>query len=692
MTLGVSVPSAHLDILPGPDPLNPRVRAPEEIDWDAFVEWRGGSVPRFAGRYLIGSQWQWAHGEAGTLLDRPDLGEDLRILPIQRAGADRQKATKEEGERYGTEDGYAFNDALQRCLDVGDLALVKGSVYGFLEVEDGTALSVDYWRAWCSTLARGLTVTTKRLSDGRDMPVLIQPMLPCVLCSFGRDAASGKLVVPEAVRQALNTAAPAGSLYNDTRCHGFWARAVDPAYRVPAPALDWMQFDDYQQPQPKGPVPVPVLLWRYADAPDAAHPVPEIGKLTLDATRAPAGQPDGVLDAALVAKEWSATARPIELGVDKGGDISTEIRCLARNNVTISHLPEGIDRPHPQPDTPPGPTLNPKLKKPVSFVVRYYSTGRLDDEIRRKDLKPGERGAIAREGARLVSIWQGLGFFGEDIYNHLTTPGAGKEDARNAFAFAANKAGQPAHTPVYFSVDSNVTKVERPPPRPPGQFPTVSFEQIVAYFTDIQDGYSAYLADQVAAGFDPVPYRVGVYSSYTVFDALYTRGLATHFWQAYPPGWGDAGPEGNKKPWPHANMWQVLMDVAGSFLEASGILGCRKIFEWVIYINNVARAGDWRLLVGQAPAVETTDPIAFDAGVPQVRAALRALPTWGPRSDVEFLPPTDDARRFRLIFNGNPHAVAVDDSGLDVGGHLVEKRPGFVDVNVSWGNEGGWRP
>lgn len=685
MTLGVSVPVAHLDIR------NTSARVPQEVDWDALVAWRGGRVPRFAGRYLIGSPWQWAHGEAGPLLDRPDLGADLRILPIQRADADRQKATADKGERYGTEDGFAFNDALQACLDVGDLALAKGSVYAFLEVEDGTALSADYWRRWCSALARGMAFTTKRLSGGFEMPVPIQPMLPCILCSFGHDAASGKLVAPEAVRQALNTVAAAGSIYKDTRCHGFWARAPEVAYRVPSPTLDWTAFADYQQPQPKGPVPVPVLLWRYAEAADAAHPVPEVGKLTLDATRAAPGQPDAVLDASLVAKKWSATARPVSLGVDRGWHLSTEIRCLAARNVTISHLPAGNDG-----GAKPGKPQSPPLSMPVRFAVRYYSATRGSTTKRRKDLQPGEGRAIAKAGARVVSIWQAAVPYGASSYNHLTTPGNGKDDARNAFAFAANRAEQPAHTPVYFAVDTDVTPTGSPPPDPE---PVPSFAQIAAYFTEIQDGYRDYLADQVANGLDPVPYRVGAYSAFTMFDVLYTRGLATHFWQAYPPSWGGAGLRGNGTAWPHANLWQVLPNYAGSPMVASGVLPCRRTGIWAIAISTNATGGTFEIVVGKASKpVERTGTLPFNADLPQVRTALRALPTWGPQlEDVEQIdapPPFFSA--LKLYYTVDPKEVVIDDT------QLVGARPlwgnqelgdqDFVDVNVAWGDEGGWWP
>jgi hypothetical protein len=688
MTLGVSVPVAHLNIR------NPGARVPQEVDWDAFVAWRGGGVPRFAGRYLIGSRWQWVHGEAGTLLDRPDLGADLRIMPIQRADADRQKATGDDGERYGTEDGFAFNNTLQRCLDVGDLALAKDSVYAFLEVEDGTALSADYWRGWCSALAGGLVFKTKRLASGFELPVLIQPMRPCILCSFGRDAASNKLVAPAAVRQALSTVAAASGLYEDTRCHGFWARSREVAYRVPSPTLDWTSFADYQQPQPKGPVGVPVLLWRYADAPEAAHPVPEIGKLTLDSTRTPAGQPDAVLDASLVAKKWSASARPVSVGVDKGGDLSREIGCLSGTLVSISHLPEGADRPPPQPPLAPGPALTPKLSEPVRFAGRYYSAQRGSTISRRKDLQTGEGRVIALANARVVSIWQAAVPYDTGVYAHLTTPGNGKADARNAFAFAANRARQPAHSPVYFAVDTDVTAAGSPPNLVP------SFDQISAYFTEIQDGYRDYLADQVAVDLDPVPYRVGAYSCFTMFDVLYTRGLATHFWQAYPPSWGGAGPRGNGTAWPHANLWQVLMHYAGSPLVASGVLGCRRSGTWAIGIATNATGGTYEIVVGKAPApVERTVALPFDSDLPQVQTALRALPTWGPRlQDVDTVasPAAGVAKAFTLYYAIDPMEVEIDPTHLVGVGPLWGRNNlgpnDFVDVNVAWGDEGGWQP
>jgi len=53
-----------------------------------------------------------------------------------------------------------------------------------------------------------------------------------------------------------------------------------------------------------------------------------------------------------------------------------------------------------------------------------------------------------------------------------------------------------------------------------------------------------------------------------VLDTLYRGGLATHFWQAWPPSWAPPVPmpadwgstASGWRAWPHLNLWQVFLE------------------------------------------------------------------------------------------------------------------------------------
>jgi hypothetical protein len=175
VTYGITTSRAHLDPLdPVVYPLDPSAA---QIDWSQLLAWleeRDPSIEKvdFAGRYFLGSATEaeviagsgfclWAHGEAS------DPVTPARIVPLQRADPVRQSATGGAGEFFGSQDATALAQQIDRCLAVGDL-LIAGTaqVLVFLEVGDGTPLSVEYWASWATTVPDALFVRKRNKSLG----------------------------------------------------------------------------------------------------------------------------------------------------------------------------------------------------------------------------------------------------------------------------------------------------------------------------------------------------------------------------------------------------------------------------------------------------------------------------------------------------------------------------------------------
>lgn len=168
-----------------------------------------------------------------------------------------------------------------------------------------------------------------------------------------------------------------------------------------------------------------------------------------------------------------------------------------------------------------------------TFVGRYYAivnTG--------KTLTLSEAQALSSAGLYIVSIWQESG----NSVDYFTFD-QGRSDGKNAFSIAANDFGQPANTPVYYAVDFDATDADK--------------QAILNYFSGVQQGYSDYLYEQQSYGNPQIPYYIGVYGSYWVLDWCKTQGIATYFWQAYPPLWSGGQ---NAYDWPGYNLRQRSND------------------------------------------------------------------------------------------------------------------------------------
>jgi hypothetical protein len=521
------------------------------------LTWNNGKKPKFAGRYFLGQPYLWAHGEGSEAKGQIAIE---RIVPIQRPNPDRQQAKDDEGDRYGFEDAQAICEYLDKCIQMDELKITNKFVYVFLDVTDDTELSIEYWSSWSATVQDHILGGEKSITVGSNtilVPTLSNPYLPCICCKFVKaDQASFKYIPEEKVLNCLNNSGK-NLVGKQIRCYGFWARVTEnPTYHTPEPALDWSVFDTYRQPQGSNDQLVRILLWRFKDVSIANPPdIPQGDKLTLDAAHEEIGQTQ-VSNFMLQVENWSTIKQPTQFGVDRGRNISNVISCLARETMWIRRLPAA----------PEGLVGNVTLRGKTSFAIRYYSTSH-SGIPGLKDLTTPEASAIVRSGVAIVVTWQSRVKYC-DIPKHLTNinhPEQGFEDARDAFSYAANVIRQPPYTPVYFAIDALVSKLNGTTrcQRDDGTEEEIAVPttvQITNYFRDVNRGYLQYLQEQTNNNLEPVPYYIGVYASSNVLDACYLHGLTTHFWQAWPPIWGDdPNTHPNLNVWRHNNIWQVLL-------------------------------------------------------------------------------------------------------------------------------------
>lgn len=667
MTLGVSAMQGRLDAgLPA--------GLPGTIDWEDFLGWNGRRRPAFAGKYFVGGRWRWVHGEATSLIDPVVAGAVLRIVPVQAADEVRQAETGELGRRWGGEDGRAMGEAIANALIGGDLDLSADQpVSVYLEVAEGTLLSSDYWTEWAGAVRDAVIVGS--VAGGGLVPLIRQPLLPCLAATF--EASGSGWQPPPAVTGALEQPTREGAVTG--RCHGFWARTPDPVPLTPQPNPSWAPFVDYRQPQLAGPpTRVPVLIWRYATGNPAA-PDHQVGRLALETTQSGTGQPDPVLDGMLTAVAWRTddpNVAPFEIGIDRGASVLPDIDCLLKqeNQLTVRNLPE------PTQSGTVGDPLPEPLKATPSFVGRYYSQRRTDKRPNAKDLTVAEARALEERTLDVVTCWQSR-VAEPRVAAHLAKPDSGEEDGYAA-GLAAARMGQPPHTPIYFAVDCDVTTsgISTFPDRQGA----INEQQLIDYFTGVKAGQAKYLAEQKQMA-SRTPYAVGAYACRRAFDLLYARGLASHFWQAFPPFWGDdvKFTNSNHKAWPHLNMWQVALAGNVAVQARIGLTKCQRTFIFVFRFTTLpiaelpkairvikdsadqslpfpTKAEDLQKVTGGLVIPEATQTLSGYVIVLDKRPA---------RFEIDFVPPFD----------------------RDVVKPEFLPKEGIADVNVAWGDTGGWR-
>lgn len=147
----------------------------------------------------------------------------------------------------------------------------------------------------------------------------------------------------------------------------------------------------------------------------------------------------------------------------------------------------------------------------LQFVARYYR----DPASRWPALSPSEARRLAALGVKIVTVWEW----------HSTDPAyftyaTGYNDALNASRQAHN-VGQPPGSAIYFAVDFNARGA--------------ALYQVDQYFRGVNAGLAA-------AGSGRARYKVGVYGSGAVCDAVRTAGLAHYSWLTGSTAWdGTAG-------------------------------------------------------------------------------------------------------------------------------------------------------
>ena len=163
---------------------------------------------------------------------------------------------------------------------------------------------------------------------------------------------------------------------------------------------------------------------------------------------------------------------------------------------------QGIDLPTDASDA-----LNEIKDSKIDFVARYYRS----PESRWPTLTAGEAARLSSLGLKIVTVWEwhshDPGYF---------SYGSGYDDAKSAHA-QAKSVGQPAGSAIYFAVDYNA----------PGSDISGSIEQ---YFRGVAAGLSA-------AGGGRSDYKVGVYGSGAVCEAVKRAGLAQYSWLTSATAW-----------------------------------------------------------------------------------------------------------------------------------------------------------
>jgi hypothetical protein len=571
---GITTSRAHVD------PLDPDVYPADpsagEIDWGELRGWLRESDPTtdradFAGRYFLGTASDaevaaglglclWAHGEASGA-DSP-----AKIVPLQRADPTRQEATGEEGVNFGTQDATALAGYLDRCLAVGEL-IISGTtqVLVFLEVMDGTRLSVDYWASWATTLHDAMLYPAREGSRTEEDG--IQALLPAVLCAFVFDDETETYLPETRVRTCLDSAGPPGFR---TQCYGLWAypRPGDPG--LATHPFSWSNMGEYRQQREILGVEafrqlVPVRYLRaFADLHwfDGTELLPiaegalfdTLSLVTIDSPATEAD--DDPRGATFTPTTWRADHRdengdllemPSQLGIDAGARVTAaSAACLGGTNVVVKSLPYRRDG------------MPVDLSRPCSFAIRYYRPAG------GTPLNAAESRALSLNGVEAVAVLQDTATLtqGTALYvRGLIAPfvnGEGRAHGFGAFTYAADTIQQPPYTPIYFAIDFPVDDPGYQP-LPPGTPPDVRNDPInepvatpplatiLTYFQDVHRGYRDYLTTH-----PETPYYVGVYTGWDTdtLAALYRTGLASYFWQT---PWGEGA------PFPHLNVWQIGM-------------------------------------------------------------------------------------------------------------------------------------
>ena len=152
----------------------------------------------------------------------------------------------------------------------------------------------------------------------------------------------------------------------------------------------------------------------------------------------------------------------------------------------------------------------------ISTIIRYYDHE--DETLPGKTLRRGERDAIVMNGLKMGVVFQHR----NNKFASFTAL-RGHQDAERSLILAAENS-QPRGSAIYFGVDG------------PWYAP-YELANIMAYFREVN-------ARLAGSG-----YRVGVYGSGLVCNALLANGLAELCWLAAPTSWPDFSAYYQTKRW-----------------------------------------------------------------------------------------------------------------------------------------------
>ena len=175
----------------------------------------------------------------------------------------------------------------------------------------------------------------------------------------------------------------------------------------------------------------------------------------------------------------------------------------------------------------------------IDFVARYYR----DSTSSLPALSVQEARKLASLGLKIVAVWEQNSPDPENL-----TYSSGYSDAISAYG-QAKTIGQPAGSAIYFAVDFNAHELDL----------------AKEYFRGIAAGLTA------ASG-GPTEYKVGVYGSGSVCDAIKQAGLAKYSWLTKATSWDGtldyAGwdiKQGDALPFSFDNDSDVARDDYGGF-------------------------------------------------------------------------------------------------------------------------------
>jgi hypothetical protein len=155
----------------------------------------------------------------------------------------------------------------------------------------------------------------------------------------------------------------------------------------------------------------------------------------------------------------------------------------------------------------------------IRTIIRYYDHE--DETLPGKTLRRGERDVIVMNGLKMGVVFQHK----NDKFASFTAL-RGRQDAQRSLMLAAENS-QPRGSAIYFGVDG------------PWNTP-YELANVTAYFQEVN-------ARLAGSG-----YRVGVYGSGLVCNALLANGLAELCWLAAPTTWPDFS------AWYHTKRWKLV--------------------------------------------------------------------------------------------------------------------------------------